>query len=94
MSHHTELLDTLIKYGLVEGLCEIFSTSTDEDTLVCIFLPISLMCFVCMTYMIMFDKLMSTLLGCAITENIGFIKSGLASCSESFVMRLQRMIIV
>ena len=48
----------------------------------------------CMTYVIMFDQLMSTLLGCVITENIGFITSGLASCSESFVMRLQRMIIV
>ena len=29
-----ELLDMMIKHGIMEGLCEIFSTSNDEDTLV------------------------------------------------------------
>ena len=37
MSQNTELLTIMIKSGLVEGLCEIFSTSTDEDTLVLYF---------------------------------------------------------
>ena len=29
-----EILEMMIKHGIMEGLCEIFSTSTDEDTLV------------------------------------------------------------
>ena len=29
-----EILDMMLKHGIMEGLCEIFSTSTDEDTLV------------------------------------------------------------
>ena len=29
-----EILDMMIMHGILEELCEIFSTSTDEDTLV------------------------------------------------------------
>ena len=29
-----EVLDTMIQHGIMDGLCEIFSTSADEDTLV------------------------------------------------------------
>ena len=29
-----EVLSMMMKHGLLEGLCEIFSTSEDEDTLV------------------------------------------------------------
>ena len=29
-----EVLDMMIKYGIMDGLCDIFSTSTDENTLV------------------------------------------------------------
>ena len=28
------ILEMMIKHGIMEGLCEIFSTSNDEDTLV------------------------------------------------------------
>ena len=30
----TEVLDIMIKHGVLSGLCKIFSSSTDEDTLV------------------------------------------------------------
>ena len=30
----TEVIDMMVKHGILEGLCEIFSTSSDEDTLV------------------------------------------------------------
>ena len=83
MGHNTELINTLIQYGLVEGLCEIFSKSTDEDTLVCI-----------LSFFYSFDQLISTLLGCVITEHIGFIQSGITTCSELFIRRIQQMIIV
>ena len=32
----TEILDMMIKHGIMDGLCEIFSTCQDEDILVCI----------------------------------------------------------
>ena len=34
MAGNTEILDTLIECGIVEGLCEIFSTSTEKEVLV------------------------------------------------------------
>ena len=30
----TEVLDMMIKHGIMDSLCEIFSTSSDKDTLV------------------------------------------------------------
>ena len=30
----TELLDLMMKHGIIDGLCEIFSTCQDDDTLV------------------------------------------------------------
>ena len=32
----TEILDIMTKHGIMDGLCEIFSTTQDEDILVCI----------------------------------------------------------
>ena len=29
-----ELLDMMLKHGIIDGLCEVFSTCQDEDTLV------------------------------------------------------------
>ena len=29
-----DVLDMMVKHGIMEGLCEIFSASNDEDTLV------------------------------------------------------------
>ena len=34
LDQKTEILDMMMKHGIIDGLCEIFSTCSDEDTLV------------------------------------------------------------
>ena len=34
LDNKTEILDMMMKHGIIDGLCEIFSTCSDEDTLV------------------------------------------------------------